>query len=236
MPERSMPAESPLPGDEKSDIQGFITSGYGHLPEGAYLSLEFVQPAAARRWLAALTPEIATAATWPESPEGVTLKPPRALHIAFTYDGLAALGLSEAGLRSFPEEFREGMASPDRSRILGDTDASEPERWDLGGPGGPVIHALLILTAGTRADLDAWCAELRDRIAATEGGVVEHAACAQFGARPPGATEPFGFFDGIAQPKIVGIKGEGLHSGEFILGYPNEYGFYPDQPDGGGGR
>jgi hypothetical protein len=34
--------------EAKADIQGFITSGYGHLPEGAYLSLKFVQPAAAR--------------------------------------------------------------------------------------------------------------------------------------------------------------------------------------------
>ena len=163
-------------------------------------------------------------------PDAPKIKPPRALSIAFTYDGLAALGLSEAGLRTFPQEFRAGVASAARSRILGDTGDSAPEHWELGGPNNPAIHAMLILSAETRADLDAWIAELRNEFRESRGGVVEREELAQYGGRLPTDSEHFGFFDGIAQPQFVGIKGEGLYSGEFILGYENEYGFYPVTP------
>ena len=38
---------------------------------------------------------------------------------AFTWNGLGALGLDEASLASFPEEFKQGMAA--RAETLGDT-------------------------------------------------------------------------------------------------------------------
>ncbi len=60
--------------------------------------------------------------------------------------------------------------------------------------------------------------------------MVEHESSAQYGVRPDYDREPFGFFDGIAQPQIEGIKGKGVRTGEFILGYPNEYGFHPLSP------
>jgi hypothetical protein len=161
MPDRITPAAQILPADDKADIQGFITSGYGHLPEGVYLSLEFRDRARAQRWLTALLPEIATSISWRATPDVTKVKPARALNVTFTYDGLAALGVSQAGLRSFPPEFREGMASPDRSRILGDTEESAPAGWELGGPANPAIHAMLILNAATRADLDDWCRAAR---------------------------------------------------------------------------
>ena len=230
MPDRIMPQQEPLAVDAKADIQGFITTGYGHLPEGAYLSLAFGDPAHARRWLRALIPQVATSVSWRATPDAPKTKPPRALSIAFTYDGLAALGLSVAALGSFPPEFREGVASPERSRILGDTGDSAPEHWELGGPDNAAIHAMLILSAATREDLDAWVSDLREGIRATAGGVIEHEGIAQYGSRLPGDAEHFGFFDGIAQPKFVGIKGEGLYSGEFILGYENQYGFHPVSP------
>ena len=41
--------------------------------------------------------------------------------IAFTWNGLRALGVDEAALASFPDEFRQGMAA--RAEVLGDTGA-----------------------------------------------------------------------------------------------------------------
>ena len=43
-------AATRLPDDVLADIQGFITSGYGHLSYAAYLFVRFQEAAAARRW------------------------------------------------------------------------------------------------------------------------------------------------------------------------------------------
>lgn len=49
-------------------------------------------------------------------------------NIAFTYNGLVALGVCEQTLATFPEVFREGMAH--RAALLGDTGPAAPERWE----------------------------------------------------------------------------------------------------------
>lgn len=214
----------------KADIQGFITSGYSHLPHTAYLFVRVQDRTRAQAWLKALLPMITTAASWRVRADTPKVKPDRALNIAFTHAGMDALGLSKSTLRSFAPEFRDGMASPDRARILGDTGASAPLLWEIGSPGGHAIHGLLILHAQTRADLDTWCAEQREAIDRLPGGVSEFVELAQFGERPVHGREPFGFFDGAAQPIIKGIKGAGVNTGEFILGYENEYGFFPVSP------
>ena len=46
--------------------------------------------------------------------------------------------------------------------------------------------------------------------------------------------EPFGFRDGISQPYVEGLAkagpaGQTVRAGEFVLGYPNEYGRYTDR-------
>ena len=48
--------------------------------------------------------------------------------MALTYSGLAALGVPDDALRSFPEAFRVGMAG--RARELGDYGANDPSRWE----------------------------------------------------------------------------------------------------------
>jgi Dyp-type peroxidase family len=214
----------------RADIQGFITSAYGHLPFSAYLWVEFRDRGKAQAWLKALLPSLTNAVSWRRRPDVPKSKPERTLNVAFTYPGLSALGLSEAALRTFPAEFRDGMASQEHSRILGDTGESDPSQWELGGPQNPVVHALLILNARTRLDLDAWCGEQREVLQNTQGGVVEHESYAQYGSRPENGREHFGFFDGIAQPQIEAVKGKGVATGEFILGYQNEYDFFPVSP------
>src|SRR5215203_2896011 len=73
--------------DVLADIQGFITSGYGHLSHAAYLFVQFLEAASARRWLAVMAPAITSAKTWPKTADGQTLKPQLACNIAITADG-----------------------------------------------------------------------------------------------------------------------------------------------------
>src|SRR5215207_11649316 len=96
-----------LTDDARSDIQGFITSGYGHLSSAAYLPLCINDPAAARRWIGSSIETIATSAPWPRDGSGETIKPTRTANVAFTADGLRACGLPSSVLCTFPEEFQE---------------------------------------------------------------------------------------------------------------------------------
>ena len=54
--------------------------------------------------------------------------------VAFTWNGLQALGVNEASLATFPEEFCQGMAA--RAEMLGTTGANHPEHW-VGGLASP---------------------------------------------------------------------------------------------------
>src|SRR5437762_10265 len=50
-----------------------------------------------------------------------------------------------------------------------------------------------------------------------------------------GDVEPFTFADGLSQPTIEGLQTGGrpadtIKTGEFVLGYPNEYGLYTESP------
>jgi Dyp-type peroxidase family len=223
-------APTRLGDDARGDIQGFITTGYGHLPVAAYLCVRFTDPAAGRRLIGDLVETVATAAPWPRDPSGATIKPDTTVNLALTADGLRACGLPSSVLCTFPVEFQEGIASPARSRILGDTEESAPAAWEVGGPGTESIHAMVIIHARDDRALDAMCATERLRIERTNGGVVVHTAEIQRGYRPSTGTEPFGFRDGIGQPSITGLDGEGIPTGEFILGYPNHYDVIPPAP------
>ena len=97
--------------------------------------------AAARAWLAA-----APVTTRPPA------RPPEvAVQIAFTYEGLKALGVSAEILRGFSDEFIVGMAGDEsRSRRLGDIGPNDPRRWKW-GRSGAVPHMMVMLYA-TRRD------------------------------------------------------------------------------------
>ena len=52
----------------------------------------------------------------------------------------------------------------------------------------------------------------------------------QSGYRPDDDLRAVRFHDGIAQPSIAGITGDGVPTGEFILGYPNHFQIMPPTP------
>lgn len=216
---------------ETADIQGIILSGYGHLPHSTYLFLHFDDRAAARAWLRELIPRVTTS-DWSREPNG---KPERALNVAFTCPGLEALGLDAETVRTFSQEFREGMADPSRARRLGDIRGSAPDLWEIGGSKTAPeeqIHALLILQDRTPEALETHRTEERGRLPAG----LREAVPAETGCQEKSTREHFGFRDGISQPAVEGSPNTRstqhgcIPAGEFILGYRNAYEVFPPTP------
>jgi Dyp-type peroxidase family len=216
---RGLPLQTPTV--EATDVQGLVLRGYGGLPCAAYPLLRFDDAKRAAAWLKLWLQRIAA---------GQPVAQSEAVQIAFTPAGLAALGLSDSELQGFSREFLAGMHGPHRSRFLGDVDESAPDLWLWGGPKNEAVHALLFLFAKTPARLSQLQAELRascDAYGVHEVHVLDTA--------PLSRTEHFGFADGISQPAIAGYHNSSseLHAikpGEFLLGYPNEYGLYTERP------
>jgi Dyp-type peroxidase family len=208
---------------QRTDIQGVIFSAYSHLPCAAYLLLHIEDAAAAQRWVTGIAGEITTAESKQEN---------FSINLALTYCGLARLGLNQATLKSFPIAFREGPASANRSRILGDTNESAPSSWDWGRDPDS-IHLLLLVYGANENALDAELKKRKAELMRSSGLTVVRDLSA---GRQPDNKEHFGFADGIGQPVIEGNERHErkqfnrthhatvVKAGEFILGYINEYG------------
>jgi deferrochelatase/peroxidase EfeB len=146
------------------------------------------------------------------------------LGIAFTFEGLKALGVPQASLDSFPVEFRQGMAA--RAAILHDFGANAPDKWEHPF-GTPDVHVALALYAKDDESLQK-VLELA-RKAHHDLPQISVVYRMQFGELPEGRN-PFGFKDGLHNPHVEGsgsaYAGDEAptKAGEFILGYPDELG------------
>jgi len=111
-----------------SELQGNVLRGYrSALRVVRYLMLEVTDAQAARNFLRvaadggnADVPAIASDETW-------GTPPPSCFNVAFTYTGLAALGVPAEDLATFPREFVEGMAA--RALKIGDFGDGAPAHW-----------------------------------------------------------------------------------------------------------
>ena len=102
---------------------------------GRYEFLSFKDAAGARKWLSGILGKVHSAAEARASVESDQ----RWVTVAFTWNGLRALGVPQEHLDTFPEEFREGMAA--RAAILGDVGKDAPATW-VGGLGSDELHAI----------------------------------------------------------------------------------------------
>src|SRR3954454_15825068 len=102
---------------EFDDIQYFLLTRVPAVT-GRYEFLSFRHPAQGRAWLSGILDKVPSAQKAIASVESER----RWVSLAFTWAGLRALGLDEASLATFPEEFRQGMVA--RSQMLGDTGAN----------------------------------------------------------------------------------------------------------------
>ena len=207
------------------DVQGLVRFGHGKLTEATYALLRVKQLEAARAWLrsAPVTSAI------PTNPPPTT-----ALQVAFTADGLEALGAPAAVRAGFSPEFLSGITEESRSRRLGDVGANDPSLWEWGGRAA-VPHVLVAFFAapGRLAGFvqaqtgQAWTSGF-EPLRWLETSQLD-------------GIEPFGFADGISQPepdwpqaRDLGAArneyGNTVALGEFLLGYRNEYDKYTDRP------
>src|SRR5437667_10497970 len=129
---------------EFDDIQHILLTRAPALT-GRYEFLSFRSPVGGRAWLSKILHTVQSAAGAKASVE----KENRWVTVAFTWNGLRALGVDEASLATFPEEFRQGMVA--RAEMLGDTGANHPDNW-VGGLASPSLHAIVILFAGDEAE------------------------------------------------------------------------------------
>src|SRR5262249_39713504 len=124
---------------ELGDIQHFLLARPQAMA-ARYGFLTFRESGQGRAYLAGIIDRIGTRASAAAAPEIDA----RWVTVAFTWNGLRALGVDEASLAAFPEEFRQGMAA--RAQILGDTGANHPDNW-VGGLATPELHVIVILFA-----------------------------------------------------------------------------------------
>lgn len=211
--------------------QGLVVSGFGTLPTGRALFLEFGWDDVAARgggaWLQALQ-----AVAPITDADG---KDPRSAAIGFTCEGLRKMGLGANALASFDRAFQEGMFQEDRLRRLGDRRGGE---WlETVIPGGPTwggntpldgaaadddarafaeegpdapeqriatpvtVHALLLLYEQEEATAEAWCATVTAALA-PHGVAIVHRLPLELRLDERGiAREHFGFADGVSQPQ-----------------------------------
>ncbi|HET9395346.1 MAG TPA: hypothetical protein VFO36_04755, partial [Nitrospiraceae bacterium] len=124
---------------ELDDIQHFLMIRPRALA-ARYGFLRFRTPDQGRAWLSGIIDRVGRGSAveygGPVDASWVT--------VAFTWNGLRALGVDDACLATFPDEFRQGTAA--RASILGDTGANHPDHW-VGGLASPDLHAIVILFA-----------------------------------------------------------------------------------------
>ncbi|MBC8100148.1 MAG: Dyp-type peroxidase [Armatimonadetes bacterium] len=215
----------------RSEIQGLILSGYGHLNYGKYLFLTVTDAAQGRAWIGAIQPLIANGERW-DSVNEVRVKPTSMINIGISASGLRALGVSDTSLETFPVDYRDGIATEIRSNLLGDQGASAPANWQI-GKDQSTLHVLLVILAQDALILAQRVAEQQTLWQAHGLSLLaeEHAQ------RLPDNREHFGFKDGISQPKFKGNPRKDqphdpeIKPGEFVLGYPNNYDTQPIMPE-----
>ena len=200
-----------------TDIQRFIVRGY-RLPYACYYFLRIHYDAVsdsdmpheqgvakkntkARAFVMALREKITLGMEhWQDKvpSDGATT------NVAFTYSGLAALGVPEGTLHDFPVEFKQGMKQ--RAPLLGDHGPNAPQNWDEVWRSGSV-HMWISINGVNEDALAAREQWLMSLIDAADGGV-ELAAKQNVAALKIHdqftAKEHFGFTDGIGNPVYEG--------------------------------
>jgi Dyp-type peroxidase family len=145
------------------------------------------------------------------------------LAVAFSFQGLKAMGVPEESLATFPPEFQQGMAA--RAAELGDVRENAPEHWEK-PLGSQNVHLVVVGLAPDTARLEAAVRHAAEALRDLRGVVPIWQQHVQASAD---LRNTFGFADGIAHPAVEssGIPGTNpneapLKAGEFVLGYEDE--------------
>ncbi|MGH2883134.1 MAG: Dyp-type peroxidase, partial [Solirubrobacteraceae bacterium] len=131
---------------ELEDIQRGVLHPRPSPYAGTYLLLRIDDRRAGREFVRRLLPTIASAGS------SRTQAQDGSVSVAFTSQGLRALGVPNDSVESFAPEFRQGMAA--RAVELGDRGESSPDNWEkpLGSPG---VHVALAALSSDTTRLEA---------------------------------------------------------------------------------
>ncbi len=211
---------------ELTDIQATVLRPRPSPYRGEYVIIRVADAAQGREMLSRLIPHVAPAQQW----WAPTL--PGWLGIAFTYQGLKALGLPQASLDTFPQEFRQGMAA--RASILNDIGNNAPVHWEY--PFGTAdLHVALAIYSKDDQGLEMVLERARRSHQDLPGISVVYRL--KFSELPDGRN-PFGYKDGLHNPRVEGTgaeadpgQGPAIKPGEFVMGYPDELGLTATGPE-----
>jgi len=241
-----------IPDVVRRDVQGGILHGYDGLTHGMALLLTFRSAASAGEFLDAVVPQLTRdtdAAAGGSHPveEGMVVR-----NLSLTMQGLRLLGVGDAELAQFPEEFRQGMEA--RAGLLGDVHANHPRRWSLPPvfdsakfaqvPGQQVpmesMHALMLVrTQATGVPLEAeddfahpdhpLHKELRTLVTLPGVDVRAVQVLRRHYRTVNGQRvilDSFGTADGNGQPELeataLPAEGNRVRLGEVLRGHPND--------------
>jgi Dyp-type peroxidase family len=218
--------EPPLP---SSEVQGIILHGYGHMPEARYVLLNVPKsgPSAALfGWLRELE---LTSAQDGSRAENARRTRGHLTNIAFSHDGLEALGVDDTLCCRFATPFVQGSHHEYRARVNGDVGENAPEHWSWGGPHNRV-HLVLLVYAKDATAVERVVARYLEETR----GYLDHVTTLE-GTTLPGRKEHFGFRDGIAQPTVQGsgraeLPDNTIAAGEILLGHRDGYGNVSQSP------
>lgn len=208
---------------EFNDIQGLVTRGYGNLPAACYLLLGIEDIQKARICLNQLSKQITYSDARPKT---------SAMNIALSYQGVSKLLEDPSIADTFSDEFRSGMNTEHKRRILGDEGENSPEHWIWGGPATPTVDCLLLCYAQDPSTLDQVTGDLLKDLPEQGMKLIDKLDTELL----PDNKEHFGFRDSIGQPFISEFKPElaetkrSVPLGEFLLGYSNGYERYTQSP------
>lgn len=214
---------------ELDDIQHYLLTR-PHAVIAEYNFVTFRNAAVGRAWIASLADSIGTASKVMDASDADM----RWLSMAFTFNGLRKLGVTEGELATFPEAFRQGMAA--RAKMLGDTGANHPDNWD-GQITSSELDAVIILFARDKAEKERCVKKHQEYLERHPG--VEVLSTLHIEAIPPYdyVHEHFGYRDRLTTPVIEGLNNSNTPGspapskpGEFFLGYPDETGVTPPLP------
>jgi Dyp-type peroxidase family len=214
---------------ELDDIQHFLMTR-PHALAARYEFMTLRTPDAGRAWLNGIIDKVGTARTVKAASEVDT----RWVTVAYTWNGLRAMGVDDAALDTFPGEFREGMAA--RAEVLGDTGQNHPREW-AGGLERNDLHAIVILFARNVAQRDRSTQEYEQFL--TQCGGAERLSSLDLEAVPPYeySHDHFGYRDRLSHCVVEGAdevsnpgSGAPVKAGEFFLGYADETGDVPELP------
>ncbi len=242
---------------ERGEVQTLMFGGLKRHVQSAVLMVKLPdERAAAKDWLRQIAPDICF---------GHAPDPHQVCQLALSANGLRRLGLTEAELEEFNFPFVQGMAHPERARALGDIGEDAPDHWQWGGDADArCVDAVMFVYVGDGAKADAKSKDkqtadakkmetalsraiktLTASIESAGGTLVETVVTTNLSTRKGEGKydtvpkEPFGFGDGVSQPRVAGLErghppimGDQhlMAPGEFILGYPDNRANRPLSP------